>query len=707
MENTIVKILSRIDANNLPALPKVLIDLIDEIQRENINVDNLANIIAQDPSLSASILAAANSSFYRQWGEVTDLRKMIVVLGLTSVKTLVMTKAIQQFFAYIPQDQQYYLEIIWHRSLTCAYLARNLAQLTGYRFPDELYLAGLIHRLGQLILLQCYPKTYPDWLAGNLDKNHAIAEQATFGASHHEIGAYIIAGWNLKARIADAVLNQYQPMEAIVDSPHMVKILNFASRLTSMDNADQYAVFNNIDALFSLNQSLIQSMLAEVKPLVEQSAGSLGIAISKSAHNKVSNLTTVEHRDALQKLLGEHVKNFALSAAAQAPLAASEEINAFVSNLRRDMQVLFNFSAVAFFLYHPETASLDGIADEQDIDEAWSAISININTENSLLTKAWHKRRILHSFNRDKNDPATVIDGHICQLMNTENMLLLPIVYNEQVLGVIAAGLQRSDVKRIKLNLAFITLFIGEAAQILQHLLLTAQQNTHDLTAMGANFGLLAEKLGHEINNPLSIINNYLYLLGLKLGKEHADDINIIQEEINRVGNIALCLSDFSPDKLKIAYDIVDLNSLIMDLIKLFEMGLFKTHHIKWHLNLKSDSLKISTHKDKLKQLLINLIKNAVATMPTGGEISITLKDDIKAGKKNRVEIQIQDNGPGLPEDTMQDLFKPLKNTQNKDAVDLGLTIAKNLANELKGTIRCESSLEYGTLFHIYLPREF
>ncbi|MEQ1638401.1 MAG: HDOD domain-containing protein, partial [Methylococcales bacterium] len=613
MENAVVKILSRIDANNLPVLPKVLLELMDEIQREDININELAKIIGQDPSLSSSILAAANSSFYGQRGAVTDLKKLIVVLGLTSVKTLVITKVIQQFFACIPQTQHYCLEIIWYRSLTCAHLARNLAQLTGYEFPDELYLAGLIHRLGQLILMQCYPKTYPDFLSKHLDGDQTAAETAEFGAAHHEIGAYIITDWNLKSGLAEAVLHQYQPVEAITNSTGVVKILNLASHLASMDEENKYAIFGKIDEIFSLNQSLVKSMLEEVKPLVERSAGSLGISIAKSEHNKITNLTATEHRDSVQTLLGEQVKNLAFSATVQkTALEASKELNTLVTNIRRDMRLLFGFSDVAFFLYRPETGSLDGVSGEEDIEDLYAALSVSLNANHSLIANAWHKKRILHSFNRDKTDPTILIDHKICQLMHTEDMLLIPVLLEEQALGVIAAGLKRSDVKRIKLNLGFISLFVGEVAKILQNLELTYQKNARELTEMGANFGLFAEKIGHEINTPLSIINNYLYLLSLKLGKEHAEDIRLIQEEIDRVGNITLCLSDFSLDMIKAAYDTVDVNLLIEDLIKLFEASMFKTHDIKWHLNLKGDSLKIPTHKDKLKQILINLIKHAV-----------------------------------------------------------------------------------------------
>ena len=75
MENAVLSILSRVDLNNLPVVPKVLRDLIRVTQRVEVNFKELANIIGQDASLSSKVLAVANSSYYRQWGKIYLERK--------------------------------------------------------------------------------------------------------------------------------------------------------------------------------------------------------------------------------------------------------------------------------------------------------------------------------------------------------------------------------------------------------------------------------------------------------------------------------------------------------------------------------------------------------------------------------------------------------------------------------------------------------
>lgn len=706
MENAIVKILSRIDANNLPVIPKVLVDLMDAIQRQDINIESLVKIIEQDAGMSASILAAAHASIYRQWGDITDLKKIVQVMGLASVKTLIMTRAIQQFFAHIPPNQQQYIDIIWYRSLTCAHLARDLAQLTAYEFPDEVYLAGLIHRLGQLILLQCFPLEYSTFLNAHPDSPNHL-EKTQFGAAHHEISAYVIANWNLQSFIADSVLFQYQAVENILDSAKIVKIINLASKLCCMDTENRYFIFGQATRLFGLNQSLIEAMLADTHHTVIKSAQLFNIRIDNTDNKNLKNLKHPEEHAALQAQLGDRVKQIALKAAIENTTHSTQELNKFAATIQRDMSLLFGFPVATLFVYHAETHSLNVVIDDDNTNDWGDLRAIDLNGSINLLEQVWHSGQTLHSFKLDKTDPATQLERRIGLLMNTEDMIVFPLIQGRQVLGVIAAGLKRIDVKRIKLNLEFINIFIGEAAKILHTLQISSDTTPSDgFSDIHTNYALYARKLGHEINNPLSIINNYLYLLSLKLGAAHSDQLRIIQEEITRISNITLSLSDFSLASLNTINSVVDINTLITELVTLFEAGIFKTPIITAQLNLNDALFKITVNKDKLKQILTNLIKNAVEAMPSGGEIIIATNATKMPNNRQAVEIKIQDNGPGLPETVLSNLFMPINSTKGTHNAGLGLVICKNLIDELKGTIRCTSILGSGTIFYITLPRE-
>ncbi|MEJ2200319.1 MAG: HDOD domain-containing protein, partial [Desulfuromonadaceae bacterium] len=129
-----------------------------------VDFDELAKVIEQEPALSAKILQAVNNVFYRQWSEVTNIRRLLVVLGLDRVRQIAVTTAVHQFFSGFRANNETFVTSVWVRSLFCAYIAQDLARLTGYPVADEAYVAGLLHRIGQLVLLQNFPNEYQDVL---------------------------------------------------------------------------------------------------------------------------------------------------------------------------------------------------------------------------------------------------------------------------------------------------------------------------------------------------------------------------------------------------------------------------------------------------------------------------------------------------------------------------------------------------------------
>lgn len=705
MNNPAASLLSRIDPGKLPAISRVLLDLMNAVQQPDISLQELAKIIGQDTSLSVKVLAAANAPLYRQWGELTDLRRALVVLGLTTVKTIAVTQAVQQFFNKLSPNQDSLLELIWYRSLSCAHLAQKLALLTAYNFPDEAYLAGLMHRLGQIILLAGFPNEYPKFLIHHLDGQHS-REQQLFGVFHNEMGAYFIAGWKLKSFMSDAVLYQHYPVEAIADSSRLVKIIHLASHLSSLNATNKELILAQAGALFDLNQALLTDMLMEIKPLVKSSAESLGIDIALHEEGGIINLTTPVQRQIVHNQLGENVKDFALSAAVRQQLQSASEISNVAGIIQLNLQMLFGFQRTAIFNYNADGDCLDGISgNANQPDSLWPTLSISCKSGQSLPAQALLEKQLKDSFSAIENT-VTLGDRQILRLLETEGMLIIPMFNDRQSVGVIIVGLSRHELERLKINSKFVVMFANQAASVFSATqTITLQNHLTATEALRADYQLHARKLAHEISNPLSIINNYLYLLGLRLGEDNAEEIKLIQEEIDRVGQILVRLPE-APEHISEAdHDIVNVNGLIGDLIKLFEAGLFKSHAINIDLKLDDALTEITGNRNKLKQILINLLKNAVEAMAFGGKITVSTKDKIYIGKYCYVEIQVQDEGPGLPDAVSNQLFVPVTSSKGKNHQGLGLTIAKNLTEDLGGILSCSTTAGAGTSFKIFLPR--
>ncbi len=145
---------------NLPSEPSLLVELLDLCHNDSANFEMFSSAIRKDVGLTAKIFQVANSPAYRQWNKITDIRRMLIVLGMTNIRNIVTTCAIQQFFANFTKDFNRHVQFIWLRGLICANLAERIAKLIGYEKPGEAFLAGLLHQVGMLLLLLNHEKSY-------------------------------------------------------------------------------------------------------------------------------------------------------------------------------------------------------------------------------------------------------------------------------------------------------------------------------------------------------------------------------------------------------------------------------------------------------------------------------------------------------------------------------------------------------------------
>lgn len=218
-----------------------------------------------------------------------------------------------------------------------------------------------------------------------------------------------------------------------------------------------------------------------------------------------------------------------------------------------------------------------------------------------------------------------------------------------------------------------------------------------------ASVGQLAAGLAHEINNPLGSIIMYSALIKKEL-KNHQvndniyNDLNLILNEAERCSDIVKKLLNFAREE-KITLSEFSILSLLKEVIEQFNMQCRNKCII---LNDKLDKEIITADKDQLKQVFINLIKNALDAVE-GKEnplVKVTLER-----KDNRFIISIEDNGCGILEENMKKLFTPFFTTKTiGKGVGLGLAISYGIIKLHKGEITVFSKPSEGSKFVVYLP---
>ncbi|MDO9190353.1 MAG: ATP-binding protein, partial [Sulfurimicrobium sp.] len=132
--------------------------------------------------------------------------------------------------------------------------------------------------------------------------------------------------------------------------------------------------------------------------------------------------------------------------------------------------------------------------------------------------------------------------------------------------------------------------------------------------------------------------------------------------------------------------------------------ALFAQHQVTVQTQFDPALPSIVTDRDKLIQILINLMKNAVEAMQNGGTLLISTHGGIERSGRGYIEIALKDDGPGIPAEVMKNLFKPVATSKGAGHAGLGLSIVNSTVDELDGKIFCQSNEISGTVFQILLP---
>jgi signal transduction histidine kinase len=343
-------------------------------------------------------------------------------------------------------------------------------------------------------------------------------------------------------------------------------------------------------------------------------------------------------------------------------------------------------------------------------------LTVSMMQGKSLLVRAISDKIPLNSFDRDTGHSLAILDEQLLGLLGGKGLLCIPFIAQGDAIGVVVFGIQEKDLPELSKNTKLITIFMHKASlalsmeQFKRRQLQTIQEKRIDASSD------LARKVVHEVNNPLSIIKNYLKLLDLKLIEQNIpqDEIRIINEEISRVGRLLGKLTHFSKQPPCVPIQGADVNRLIGDLVALTKDSLYKRSNISIQTALEKDLPKVAAAEAELKQVFINLITNAAEAIVSGGAIQIRTQyagpsiDGLKMrGAKESggyVAIIFEDDGPGIPEDLKEKLFDPYVSSKKGNHTGLGLSIAYSIIRSFKGRMCCESISGKGTQFKIELP---
>lgn len=231
-----------------PSLPHMYLKVMNALNSRNSSIEHIGHLISDDVAITAKVLQVVNSSFFGFEEKISDITHAVSVLGVDQVKSLVLTV---QVFGSSDDGKQGIVDSLLRHSISVANAAKRIAlyKTNDQKLAGEAYTAGLLHDLGKMILLNSdIEKTIEAWTTASEEGKSAWElEKRLIGASHAEVGAYILGRWGMPISIVEAAAFHHQPQNGMSESEfsslaavHIANAVVWGKARSDEDHADSH-----------------------------------------------------------------------------------------------------------------------------------------------------------------------------------------------------------------------------------------------------------------------------------------------------------------------------------------------------------------------------------------------------------------------------------------------------------------------------------
>ncbi len=261
---------------DLPPLPHVAAQALGLIEDPDTTAGQLTELLGGDTALAARVLKIANSAMFSRQREITTINQAIMTIGFKTLKGIIVAATLRQLNRKFGPIEQ----MIWQNSACTAIACRKVAAHLKKPYVEEVFLLGLLHDLGKLVLMRQIPKEYKEIVAtteGGVIFNDA--EQEKFGFAHPLIGALVAKKWNFSLETCQVILHHHDPLPASIEDDvqektAVVQLADAVAHSLGYGHTDGYPdaqeSMEQIGALFGMEAEDLESVKAETKEMFDE-----------------------------------------------------------------------------------------------------------------------------------------------------------------------------------------------------------------------------------------------------------------------------------------------------------------------------------------------------------------------------------------------------------------------------------------------------
>jgi putative nucleotidyltransferase with HDIG domain len=262
----------------LPTLPAMLSTINKMVLNPRTSAKEIAQVISTDPVLTSKVLQVVNSPFYGFPNRITTVTHAIVILGFNTMKSIVLSSTIFDLFRKEARTGGLDRAEFWKHSIACGSAAKTLGRKLGYAALEEIFIAGLLHDIGKLVLDQFLHDKFSAALDAARLRHILIveAEQEVLGVTHAEVGAWLFEKWSLTKGLVEttrchhntALARESQKLAEII---HVADILARAIRFGNGGDARIPVLIEGAWKSLALSENSFDDLLRETGEEIDKS----------------------------------------------------------------------------------------------------------------------------------------------------------------------------------------------------------------------------------------------------------------------------------------------------------------------------------------------------------------------------------------------------------------------------------------------------